>query len=416
MWYYMFLSDILLLNIFVTHGKDLLTKPLLLPHNCQPGYRITSIPFWGQSFSISENKPAAKYFSVTSTGDVITNSDIANLLGQHITLLINNDLATEQWTEEVQINIGDGNDILQFSQNQYNGVIKKNVPPGSVVSKLDYLFAYQGVMFDEPISYILKSNVDVPFELQHDTSLLNAAKIVTTQFLEKSVAGNYEMRLEARSKDDSATTTITIRIISDNEPKFLAPEYHVVISENTPAMTTITQLRPLNLDFKGRLYFSMKSHGLFKIQPNTGHVILRSHTLLEPLTYYLHVRAEDITGVASPPATVVIEVETTEDDTLLRYTPHSELSPHSRQRRAIRETKKFEVPESLSGELIRLSDDSHERFAFADTPPVMLEINRQTGAVRLRDGYHLDYEDTPNIHFSVIITKTNNRKGEYLKA
>ena len=392
-------------------GKDLIRKTLLLPHNCQPGYRITSIPFWGQTYSL-HGEPEAKYFSVTSSGDVITNSDIGNLLGRHITLIINNDLASEQWTEEVHITIGDGNTILQFPHNHYNGEINEHVPVGTMVAELDDLFAHRGVSFDDSISYELVSSAgNFPFRLQQDGNLSNAVRFITTSSLDKIRKDKYEVQVMAKSRDDTAIASVLILVTSDKQPKFLSPEYHVVISENTPTMSTITQLKPLNPNFKGKLHYSMEPHGLFKLNPSSGHLILRSRTMLEPLTYHLQVEAEDSAGQKGTPATVVVEVETMEDDTLLRYTPHSELSPHSRKRRAVRATKKFEVPESLSGELIRLSDDSHERFAFVDTPPAMLEINRETGAVRLRNGYRLDYEDTPNIHFNVVVTKTNNREG-----
>ena len=391
--------------------------PLLVPHNCHPGYRVTSLPYWGQSFSLDEGNTeyVFDYFSVTSTGEIVTISELHSLLGQDVTLIIKNELASEHWTETVYIVVQDGHDMLQFTRQLYDGHISEKQSSGKLVGNLEDLYAFRGLDFDIQISYAIinVNEYDKLFYLSQSNDSSQPVKIFSSKILDRKEQNVYTLNIRASSGEEFTTATVTIHVDRDTQPKILASEYHVVISENTPAMSSITQIKTLETDSARPFTFHMKTHSLFKINSETGHIILRSRKLLEPLTYELHVYVKTADGQHSKSALVIVEVDQMEDETLLRYTPHIDYSTRSRNRRAVRATKKFEVKESLLGEIIRLADDSHERFSFTESPPTMLALNRETGVVKLKDGYRLDYEDQRSIHFSVIVTKTNNPEGKF---
>jgi hypothetical protein len=90
----------------------------------------------------------------------------------------------------------------------------------------------------------------------------------------------------------------------------------------------------------------------------------------------------------------------------------TELESLSRSRRALRQVRVFEIPETQRSIVANLGNDYTERFAFKAPAPRHLAINPVMGAILVRDGHKLDFETEPEFNFTVLITKIDNSKCE----
>ena len=399
----------------------------LIPSNAQPGYIVTSLTYWGQHFTVdsaSSRKDASRFFTVSSYGDLITSSDISDLVGSKLSLVIDNSLGSEKWQEAVHVDIQDGNQMLVFSENSYSGYVMENRPANSPVKGLEDIFA---AIKNEPfkkVIYSITTGTKDAFGLKEMVvNEVNHVQIVTRKPLDREQKDKYILTIKAEADDRSeepayARVTILIGDENDNIPRFEKSRYFTTISDDFPALATVVHVKAVDPD-DGKIKYIMHPHELFKIDPQKGNIILKSRKHLEGQSYELVVYAEDQSGQKSEPVTVLIEVENIHkkgSPLLFQSLEASHLQhSHSRQKRdtKVLPTKEFEVPESMVGVLIRLSENErYERFAFQPPAPAKLDINRYNGAVKLKDNERLDYENQEDLNFTVIITREDDSAGK----
>lgn len=403
----------------------LMIRRVLIPSNAQPGYIVTSLTYWGQQFTVDNSirKDISRYFTVSSTGDLITSSDISDLVGSRLSLVINNILATEKWQDAVHVEILDGDQMLVFSRNSYSGFILENKPEGSPVKGLEDIQASIRKEPSKKVIYSISNGSKDSFALkvkvvQGETRI----QVVTKKALDREQKAKYILTIRAKSEDGSyeaayARVTIVVGDENDNIPKFEKSRYFTTISDDFPALATVVHVKAVDPD-DGKIKYIMQPHELFKIDPQKGNIILKSRKHLDGQSYELVVYAEDQGGKQSEPVTVLIEVEDLHEhgSPLLFRQQQSQLHSHSRHKRdtQVLPTKEFEVPESMVGVLIRLSEgERYERFAFQPPAPGKLEINRYNGAVKLKEKKRLDYENQEDLNFTVIITRENDPAGKF---
>ena len=401
----------------------------LVPHTARPGYVVSSLAYWGQSFRVdtSHKGEVARHFSVLTNGDVITNSDISELLGQKVDLIINSELGSDSWTDAVNLDIQDGNALLLFPQQYYEGHIIENQPPHENVRGLEDLLAKIESDPNKVVHYKMTSDSHKSFKLKKKkTNGIEHVKVISKETLDREEKHKHVLTIKAYTdgnEDVPAFAQITIYIDdeNDNVPKFEKSHYHTTISDTTPALTPVLRVKALDPD-DTEIKYVLNPSTLFSIDPEKGEIILKSRKALEAQSYEMRVFAEDQDGRTSDPATVHVEVEGEKkkrdnEDKYLSYEPVFQPfvdnmsgyhNHHSRYKRETRSTKEFEVPESMVGELIRLSENLNERFSFKDPAPQNLEINRFTGAVRLKDGNRLDFENEDEISFIVLVSRDDS--------
>ena len=380
-----------------------------IPSDVAPGYLVTSLPYWGQKFSIenSDDQPdISNFFTVLSGGDVTTSSDISSLLGEEINFMVTSQLGGESWQDSVHVEVKNVRDILVFPRQKYKGHILENMPAGSVVEGLEDLAAVLG--YGQQIHYTILSGPSHLFELHQGVK--NHVIIKTKAPLDHEDKSHYKLTIQASVDDPSVKpvfTIVKVRVKDMNEhvPHFEKTAYYTIINEDMPSQSTILRLKATDLD-SGKVTYTMLPHDVFGIEPDSGSVILKSKNKLTGQSYQLLVHAEDGGKKKSRQVSVNIGVEGKPHP----YQPHVVRIRHRRETRPVKEV---EIPESMVGDLLDLTNDYMERFSFKDPEPELLDINPVTGTVRLKDGKRLDYEEQKIIDFTVVIRKTNDVSCKY---
>ena len=402
-----------LLYALVTLGScalGVMVKRATVPHNCHPGYVISSLTYWGQDFSLSspQLQDINKFFTVLKNGDVVTSADVSKLLGQKIPLIIQSVLGSKSWTDSLHVDVQNGHNVLTFAHHEYEGKVHENQPIGSIVSGLEDVFA-EIRNLKRTVSYSMDS---AAFELNDIPEKENHVQIVTSESLDREKKEKYLFTLKAwtnKKDDEPAYTKIRVKVVdeNDNVPHFQSTEEFVSIKENTAPRDVVFTALADDPD-TGKLHYSLDpASDKFMVDSLSGEIMLNAHTTLQPQTYVLNVYAEDDAGQRSePPCKVSVIVEA--DETLLRFQPHQNTTLHSRTKREVRPLKEREIPEIYTGNLLTLESSPNDRFAIKEPCPENLEIHPITGTVRVRDRTKLDYEKTKEIDFIVVITKTND--------
>ena len=413
-------SGLLMLLMLADCSSPYLTHALavrgtvVLPHTAPPGFVVTALQYWGQTFSVdySHNKNASKHFTVSNSGDLITNSDISHLLGQKISLRVSNKLAGERWKEKIHLLVKAGDGMLLFPEQHYRGHVSENKPAGWVVSGLDDLHAYIANK-PCPVHYSISSGPTDLFNLhKKDVEGVDLIQIRTKNPLDHEKQPHYNLVIKAWVDDMNIEPAfVKVKIFVDNEndnvPKFEKSGYEASITTDTPAMTTVLKIRASDLDGDKPEYRIDHSSEVFKIDSKTGDLILKSRSKLEPKSYFFVAHAVDRDGRESQPASIHIKV----NENPLLFHPKVKPQILHRSKRSTRPMKVVLVSETTTGTLFSIPpQDSRERFSFKTPAPKMLRLNSQ-GSVSLIPGEKLDYEETPEIDCYVIITRTDIPSG-----
>ena len=391
-------------------AKTLMIKRVLVPHDVNPGHVITSLAYWGQTFRLDSGGSGdyAKYFTVSAHGDVMTSSDVSSLIGEKFSLIVINELASETWHDAIHLEIQDSHHLIVFPKHSYVGHILENQPAGTVVSNLHDIFAKVG-KGKRKMYYTISSGPANLFEISGHVDGKNHIQIVTKVPLDREQKRRHVLTLKAVTANDHdapgfAKIIVFVDDENDNIPKFEKSHYVATLTDSTPPLTTVVRVKAVDPD-DGKIKYAMEPHKYFRIDPDHGHIILKSRHGLRADQYQLKVYAEDSGGQVSDQVTVDVKVSGT-----LRFEPNV----HLRHKRSAHPMKEFEVPESRVGELIRITTGSNEhRFHFADPAPANLDINPRSGAVSLRQGERLDFEKQEDIVFTVVITSNRDSSGRF---
>ncbi|ELU14776.1 hypothetical protein CAPTEDRAFT_210002 [Capitella teleta] len=366
-----------------------------LPATVKPGYRVASLTHWGQRYSIDDPE-MRNYFSVLSNGDVITSSDISSLEDQRLTIPVLNSLASKSWMEMLHVEVSSSEHILHFPRDLYEGFVSENLPPGAIIEGISDLHAVGGGSHE--IHYAITAGATDLFTVVELSG--NQVQIDSRDVLDREHQSEYMLTLRAKAKHDQPTFT-KIRIIvndtEDNAPVFEKQEYDLVIPDTTPLSATVLRPKVHDPDL-GELTFTLDDPlDVFTINAKTGSVLLSSVLPLTAQSYKMTVNVED-PAKHRVSALVRVVIEGATDDIM-----------HVRTRREVRATKHVEVPENYNmGNLLDLDNDFYERFHFRPPAPEKLDLNTVTGVVRLKPGEKLDYEETTEVDFIIVITRTDN--------
>lgn len=400
--------------------QALMIRRVIVPHTAKPGYIVSSLMYWGQHYTVDSGVAGefSKYFTVLSNGDLVTSVDVSCLIGNKISLVINNDLASESWQESIHIEIQDSHNLLLFPQQIYEGHLLENQSPLSPIPGLEDIYAHIGGAGHKSIQYMMVSGPTDLFTF--NKKLVDGQEhleIVTKDSLDREEKEKYTLMIKAWTEcgdDEPAYAKAVVHVLDENDniPKFEKSLYFTSIRDNTAPLTTILKVKAVDPD-DGKIKYVMEPHRLFEIDPQEGSIVLKSRKDLELQNYKLQVYAEDEGGQKSDPATIDIKVNHVNG--ALRFESSVSHVHHSRYKRdtTVHPEKEFEVPESRKGELIRLNAGSvRYRYYFKDPAPEKLDLNSNSGAISLKRGKQLDYELEEEISFVVEIVSVRNPSGK----
>lgn len=386
-----------------------LFQEVVIPHDCSPGFLVTSLEFMGQSFFTelaSTHSPAGSnfthFFAVLHNGDLVTVADVSSLVGQEVQLSVSSRFGSHSWIDVVFVQVRHGDTVFTFTKQLYEGWLTENSERNSFVRGLDNLKASRKDRFVRVRYSLISGRMDLFQLVDVGDGFLGLESLVS---LDYEVETQYLLTIMAVSNysDDKAIFArirIFIENANDNSPVFEEPSYYALVHDFTPPGDIIVQLVALDADGDFLKYSVEPENDDFGVDHNTGSMYVKqSCGYLESSSYRFMASATDVGGRQSSPATVTIETNC--PDVKNRVFP-------ARNRRDIRPVKQIEIPESMYGDLLDLENGPQQLFAFKDPPPKDLEINPVTGTVRLRDGRKLDYESLAQINFVVVISRVDD--------
>lgn len=184
---------------------------------------------------------------------------------------------------QLKVTILDENDEApQFSQNHINVTLNENTPPNTLVAMLTAADHDQGT--NGSVTYSLQSGVDqkYPNAFALDTM---TGQLTTKSKLDREMTAFYEIQVVARDqgippKSATATVSLIIEDVNDNNPEFYPKQYFVPVAEDTAIETPITKVTASDLDAGDNavITYSLESggDGLFAVDSWTGVIMLRS--------------------------------------------------------------------------------------------------------------------------------------------
>lgn len=396
-------------------------RPVVVPHNCKPGYIVTSVSVVGQNFMLDASRSKllidselqqyniSQHFTVLNNGDIIVLSDISCFLSHLLKLVIINNLGLETWVDELVVEVKDGDHLLQFSQQSYEGHILENLPAFSFVRNLEGVRA--SIVANEN-AFVWYAIVSGPFDLfeiyQNEHHNLLIRTLASFDFEKDS---QYLITVIARTgnlTDEPAIAKIWILInnANDNFPVMETPYYEANILRGSLAGFEFLSVRATD-DDKGKLEYFIIDSDEFGIHASNGSLYLQKPCLeLRVLTYDLKVFARDEGGKESKPVLVHINVEEPVAGEVTRWKV-------GRSRRDLRPVKVVEVPETMVQDLLDLDNNFYEVFAFKEPAPKRFEINHVTGTVRLRTGEKFDFETEREVDFAIQVTRVDDPACKY---
>ncbi|XP_053711047.1 protocadherin-23 isoform X2 [Synchiropus splendidus] len=222
------------------------------------------------------------------------------------------------------IRVMDSNDCPPvFDRDTYTVNVREDAPIGASLIQIQARDADEGPNSDLRYS-ILRSNQDQLISIDPLTGL-----VMTAAGLDRERQAEVWYLVMAEDGGEpalSSTATVTLRIedVNDNEPMFLQPLYNVSIPEHSDAGTCFLQVVARDLDSAefGSLLYSLSDgfdgqnqHSLFQVQPQTGELCVAGDIDRDAGTTFhdLVVRVEDPGGLSAQ-TYVHIEIEDLNDN------------------------------------------------------------------------------------------------------
>jgi len=410
-------------------------RRLTLPHNCPPGHVVTTAGFVGQTLSLAVSLVTSKHsmdwtyclsndchnvtqhFTVLSNGEVVTLSEISNLLGRELLFRVDSELGTESWNEEFLVQVRDGNTLLMFTQSVYEGHISENLPPFSSVRDIEGFSARVGNR-RASVRYAIIDGPQDLFEIFPSSPVSGVIpSIRTLSGLDYEQESQYNIIVMASTErlDDQpafAKVIVFVSNVNDNFPQMDRLNYSAIVADDIMKLSQITRITASDADSDRLSYHLEDDSDEFGINPKNGDIyLLKASWKLVSDSYELRVFAADANGKRSPSAVVNLLIKGSVKSSLLS---DSDSARTDRKRRELRPVKYAEVAETfVTGDVIDLDHNYYEVFSFKDPAPKMLELNPTMGSVRLRSGERFDYEAEKEIEFVIQITRIDNPSCKY---
>lgn len=202
---------------------------------------------------------------------------------------------------QLKVTILDENDEApQFSQNHINVTLNENTPPNTLVAMLTAADHDQGT--NGSVTYSLQPGVHqkYPNVFALDTM---TGQLTTKAKLDRETIAFYEIQVVARDQgippqSATATVSLTVEDINDNNPEFYPKQYFLPVAEDTAADTSLGKVTATDRDDGDNaiITYNLESggDGLFAIDSWTGIITLRGNlrTSQKPL-HRLVISAKD---------------------------------------------------------------------------------------------------------------------------
>ena len=217
----------------------------------------------------------------------------------------------------VLVTVQDVNDNKPvFAPANYVFSVNDNLPVGTILGAISATDADSGT--NGQVSYLLKSGLNVPFEVTGNHIILKSK-------LDYTLNSSYQFNVVAKDNavvsvqlksSPAANVTIVVQKTNGTAPEFKQELYTVSVSDNITSTHVIVRVQALDTDSGsyGNIVYSIKAStdsNPFTIDKNNGDITLKTGNLLSYATknrHILYIQASD--GVGSfDIAYVVIKVE-----------------------------------------------------------------------------------------------------------
>ncbi|GAB6020348.1 hypothetical protein CHUAL_003060 [Chamberlinius hualienensis] len=232
-------------------------------------------------------------------------------------------------TTQVLVNLEDVNDNTpRFYSETYHEIISEDVPIGTSVLQVQAYDAddEENAKVKYHIRGISNLSDDWPFALDEDTGWLTTVKVV-----DREKSPNYSFAVEAMDggspvRSATATVTLVIHDINDNNPAFESETYEAVVAEDALPGTSVVQVVASDPDENSRLVYHMTEgniRGRFSIDGRGVVSVAQPLDYKQEKRFILSLSATD-SGGRSAKTTLYINV--TDANT---HRPIFELAPYS---------------------------------------------------------------------------------------
>ncbi|KAG7299928.1 hypothetical protein JYU34_016953 [Plutella xylostella] len=234
-------------------------------------------------------------------------------------------------TTQLLVNVRDVNDNApRFYTSLFQESVSENVPVGYSIVRVQAYDADEGVNAD--ITYTLQDK-------EHDDAVPvtidpRSGWVHTRAPLDRERTNKYLLQVTATDggtppKSATASVTVVIQDVNDNDPSFQPPQYEVELAEDEPPGTPVVTVTATDADEDNRLHYEItggNTRGRFSITSQNGRGLI---TVAQPLDfkqerrYVLTVTATDSGGRSD---TAMVHINITDAN---NYAPVFENAPYT---------------------------------------------------------------------------------------
>ncbi|ELU14775.1 hypothetical protein CAPTEDRAFT_226653 [Capitella teleta] len=347
----------------------------VVPRTASPGYVVTMLQdsprFYGSHSQVHH------HFKILPNGALVTQRRLPSTLDSSFFIRLEHG-GEKEWRESLNIQLSDDHVRGGFPHQPYTAHVTEEQPANTQLTGLETLSSDAHDMSIDCSISIHDSRA--PFSLYRGRD--GALSIVTSKSLDRERKQEYSLTLKAvcpNKKDIYAMVNVRVDDVIDNAPVFSETQYTATLIPDLPQGLPVLQLQATDADSEDELVYSLENGDFeFVVDSHTGVISIKTSYGLEPMTYDLVATVTDLAGQSST-ASVVIEV-----------LPDI---PHIRTRRETLDRRGWVVRRTDTGELFTVASipaNEDERFEMQDPSPDNLEVNYESGMVRLIPGADWD--------------------------
>ncbi|XP_037269642.2 protocadherin Fat 3 isoform X1 [Rhipicephalus microplus] len=255
------------------------------------------------------NTEVRPFFNITKDGEIFTKVGLDREKRSKYTftvMLEEKRPTTKVSVSEVSVEVVDVNDEVPTFMQSYQGTIRENSPPGTLVTVNPTIMAVDNDSGNNSVVHysLGGSGSDLFTILDSGVVIFSGGNPVTV--LDRELADRYELLVTARDLGNlSSTTYLTIKVEdeNDNAPTFQHGPLRVLLPETARPGARVAQVSAIDADEKGpnsKVEYSIVSgaRGNVRIDRQTGEIFVVG--ALKPETVYLlNVSASDGRGLAN---------------------------------------------------------------------------------------------------------------------
>ncbi|KAG0424080.1 hypothetical protein HPB47_000170 [Ixodes persulcatus] len=255
------------------------------------------------------NTDVRPFFNITKDGEIFTKVGLDREKRSRYTftvMLEEKRPTTKVSVSEVSVEVVDVNDETPTFMQSYQGTIRENSPPGTLVTVTPSIMAIDKDSGNNSVVHysLGGSGSDLFSILDSGVVIFSGGNPVSV--LDRELADRYELLVTARDLGNlSSTTYLTIKVEdeNDNAPSFQHGPLRVLLPETARPGARVAQVSAIDADEKGpnsKVEYSIVSgsRGNVRIDRQTGEIFVVG--ALKPETVYLlNVSAADGRGLAN---------------------------------------------------------------------------------------------------------------------